>query len=264
MTLRKAPEDVPDWQLERFVLGELAHEESEAIKQALDEREDMRARLAALERSNVEILARHPPSAVAAQVRARLGNGSRATKTKRTRLVLTLAASVAAVTSGIALRSVARAPGNGGDVTRVKGLEPQLLLFRKGPASQVEQLPEGSVARDHDLVQVAYQAAGRRYGVVVSIDGRGVVTRHLPPAGEHAAFLKAGAPVPLPDAYELDDAPGFERFYLVTADEEFPVEMVVAAVRDRQTSGARAGEDPLDLPPVMEQSSFVLRKEPQR
>jgi hypothetical protein len=32
-------------------------------------------------------------------------------------------------------------------------------------------------------VQLAYQAAGRHFGAIVSIDGRGVVTRHLPAAG---------------------------------------------------------------------------------
>ena len=59
----------------------------------------------------------------------------------------------------------------------------------------------------------------------------------------------------LAQAYELDDAPGFERFYLVTADEPFAVESVVDATR-------RAGADgPLDLPAAMDQSSVVLEKE---
>jgi hypothetical protein len=61
--------------------------------------------------------------------------------------------------------------------------------------------------------------------------------------------------VPLPQAYELDDAPAFERFYMVTADEPFAVETVVDAIR-------RAGADGrLDLPAAMDQSSVVLEKE---
>ena len=50
-----------------------------------------------------------------------------------------------------------------------------------------------------DLLRVGYTGAGRAYGVILSIDGRGVVTRHLPPIGDRAAPLEArrrGAPRP--------------------------------------------------------------------
>jgi len=61
--------------------------------------------------------------------------------------------------------------------------------------------------------------------------------------------------VPLTEAYELDDAPGFERFYLVAADETFAVETVVDAVRRAGTDGQ------LDLPASMEQDSLAIEKE---
>jgi hypothetical protein len=116
------------------------------------------------------------------------------------------------------------------------------------------------------VVQIAYQAAGRRYGVVVSIDGRGRVTRHLPRTGDRAAPLRAGAPVPLPEAYRLDDAPGFERFFLVTSDAPFSVELVVRAA-ERLYGGdpdpARTGTH-LDLPGGLGQARFELRKEVSR
>jgi hypothetical protein len=65
--------------------------------------------------------------------------------------------------------------------------------------------------------------------------------------------------VALPEAYELDDAPGFEQFYLVAADDPFPVGQVLEAVRRRHAGGDGGGR--LDLPASMDQSSFVLRKE---
>jgi len=69
-------------------------------------------------------------------------------------------------------------PGDGpGD--RVKGLEPTLLLFRKTPEGS-EPLKDGAAARAGDLIRIGYRAAGQRWGVIVSVDGRGVVTRHLP------------------------------------------------------------------------------------
>jgi hypothetical protein len=51
--------------------------------------------------------------------------------------------------------------------TRIKGLRPHLGVFRQTPAG-VEALADGSLARDGDLVQLTYQAAGRRFGVILS------------------------------------------------------------------------------------------------
>ena len=254
-------EDVPDWRLERYLLQELGAEESEALRRRLGESAELRERLLDLERSNAEILAAHPPAQVAARVQARMGRAPAFTRRTRSRQVLAMAAGLFLVAGAAGWRALWRDPVAGPDQTRVKGLGPQLLLFRKSAAG-VERLSEDSPARDHDLVQVAYQAAGRRYGVVVSIDGRGVVTRHLPAAGEGAAALQNGPPVALPSAYELDDAPGFERFYLVAADEPFPVGRVLEAVRRRYAGGADDGR--LELPPSMDQYSFVLRKESAR
>ena len=92
------------------------------------------------------------------------------------------------------------------------------------------------------------------------------MTRHLPKTGAQAAALQAGPPVPLAEAYKLDDAPDFERFYLVTADEPFTVDAVIAAVRRRYDGLAEStpAGDRLDLPESFGQFSLVLRKESSR
>jgi hypothetical protein len=250
-------EDVADWRLERLLLQELGPEESDALRRRLGEA-GLGERLAELERSNAEILAAHPASHVGTEVWARV-RGQRAAAARR-RQALAVAASLAVAVGAAGWTMLRRVPAAvPADQTRVKGLAPQLLLFRKSGASGVERLIEGSPAHDHDLVQVAYHAAGRRYGVVVSIDGRGVITRHLPTAGAEAAPLQNGPPVALAEAYELDDAPGFEQFYLVAADEPFAVGQVLEAVRRRHAGGAGGGR--LDLPPSMDQFGFELRKE---
>ena len=66
--------------------------------------------------------------------------------------------------------------------------------------------------------------------------------------------------MPLAASYELDDAPGFERFVLVTADAPFAVATVL---RGRAPAAAQP-DGRLDLPESMDQFSFVLRKEPHR
>jgi len=257
------PTRITDSQLERYRLGELPADEHAHVTRALAEDAAARERLESLRADDARTLAEHPPRMVAAAIRSRLDRAREADARRPARsLARTLIPllGAAAVAAGIFALLPARPDATTG--TRLKGLEPKLIVFRKAPTG-AEALSPAAAARADEVVQIAYQAAGHRYGVVVSIDGRGRVTRHLPLAGERAAALETGAPVPLPEAYRLDDAPGFERFFLVTADTPFSVELVVRAAQrlyggdaDPAHTGTR-----LELPPGLAQSRFELRKE---
>ena len=123
--------------------------------------------------------------------------------------------------------------------TRIKGgeQEPRLLVFRK-LASGAERLGDGALARNGDLVQLAYRSGGLQYGAILSVDGRGTVTQHLPTTGTRAVPLAAQDTLDV--AYELDDAPRWERFYLVAADRRFGL----AAVKTKLAAGDVAlGDD---------------------
>jgi len=113
---------------------------------------------------------------------------------------------------------------------------------------------------DGDLIRIGYRAAGRRYGAILSADGRGTVTLHLPPRGQEAVALKNGPTVLLDQAYELDDAPRWERFYLVTGDAPFSLAPVLEAAREAATSAASASPAALRLPPRLDQAVFSLEK----
>jgi hypothetical protein len=198
---------------------------------------------------------------VAARIRERLALESPARSTFRLNPLLATAA------AAVSLLAVIPAVLDRRPVpeTRIKGLSPSLLVFKES-AGRPEPMPSSSMVRADEVVQLAYQAAGKRYGVVVSIDGRGHVTRHLPKAGEEAARLGSGGPVALSEAYRLDDAPGFERFFLVTSDAPFPVDTVVRAAERLYGGGpdpARTGTR-LDLPANLDQFRFELRKEGSR
>jgi len=249
-------DEIADWQLERYRLGELPPELHERVRRAAEADARVRTRLEALAASDTRVLAEHVPRVVAAGIRERLRPAPRSRPVSFLPL-----ASAAAVLVGL----WALVPRPDVPETRLKGLQPSLLVFRQADAG-AEPLRPAAVAHPDDVVQLAYQAADRRYGVVVSIDGRGRVTRHLPLIGEMAAPLRGGAPVPLPEAYRLDDAPGFERFFLVAADQPFPVDEVVRAT-ERVWGGtadpARTGTR-LALPPGYVQFRFELRKESSR
>jgi hypothetical protein len=252
---------VSELTLERYRLGELPAAEMRAVREALAADAGLRERLAAIESSDLEILAAQPPAAFAASVERRIHSETAPGPTPARpwwspapawALALGLVAA-----SLLLLRGDLPAPHAGGD--RAKGGAPSLLLFRQGPGGAAERLDPGAVAHARDVMQLAYHAAGHRYGVIVSIDGRGVVTRHLPPSGDEAAALQAGGPALLPTAYRLDDAPRLERFYLVTADAPFAVTPVLTAARGAAADPVSA--DRLPLPAPFAQASFLLRKD---
>ena len=63
---------VPDWLLERLARGELSPERAAEVRRRLEAEGDAgMARLAALEQSDQDILAEHPPAVVAAEIRRR-------------------------------------------------------------------------------------------------------------------------------------------------------------------------------------------------
>jgi hypothetical protein len=250
---------VPDWLLERYRLGELAAAEQRQVEHTLAQAE-LQARLEALDRSSDSVLREHPPAAIVEAVRRARPRGAAGRGRRRRRLVPLAAVVVTASVAGLLIGRSPTPTEPEPDVTRVKGITPYLLLYRKA-APEAERLAPAALVRQHDVVQLAYQAGGRRYGVIVSMDGRGVLTRHLPVSGAEAVPLTAGAPVPLAQSYELDDAPGFERFVLVAADQPFAVSTVEAALRRQHAArGAGGDERRLDLPDSMDQFSLVIRK----
>ena len=266
MTSDVLADGVQDWLLERYRLDELPEAERRQVQEALARDAGLRERLDDLDLSSEALLRQHPPTQLVAAVRDRTRSGVERAMRPALRGWTPLAATAVVTASlvGMALWYPWPAARQDADVTRVKGIAPYLLLYRKA-ATEVERLPSAALARPHDVVQLAYQAGARRYGVILSVDGRGVVTRHLPVHGTQSAPLTSGRPVALTQSYELDDAPGFERFMLVTADEPFTVTVVEDALRRQHASlGAAANERRLDLPDSMDQFSLVVKKEPSR
>lgn len=253
---------VPQLLLEKLALGELAPEDAARVKRRLEFEDGGLARLDELRRSNEEILLTHPPRAIAPEIRRRAG-----TKLAKRAGFLLLAPVLAAAGAALML---GRAPPEdvhlsalgvetAGDL-RTKGDTPVLRIYRHTNGGN-ERLQPGASVRPGDLLQVAYVAMGSGYGVVFSVDGRGSVTLHHPrQAGQPQALLKAGE-VLLPQAYELDDAPSFERFFIV-GSQDAPVDLdaVLAGARQMAQDPDRAQGAFLTLPDGLEQYSITLRK----
>ena len=251
---------VPDLYLERYALGELPEDERGQIERLLALDPALRGRLDALESSDAEIARQYPPALMDERIRARARGGSRRAVARRRRSPAWLAPALAAAAVVLAVgASVLRPPARVDDV-RLKGGEAELVVFRRTAAGS-ERLGPGARAVRGDLIRVGYRAAGRPYGAILSTDGNGNVTQHLPRSGGRAAPLETGGTVLLDFSYELDDAPRWERFYLVTGDEPFDLEAVRQAARDVAAVGSEATAPLLEIPADLEQSIFTLAKE---
>jgi hypothetical protein len=269
----------PPWLLERLAQGEL--DDAEVT--------DLRARLAAegrsldeeldrIRESDRQILARLPRETMGTAIRRRAAAEAESGSRSRVRMLFPPLALAGAL--GLAI-VVARGFGNNGiggpvanrasddEVTIIKGdlpRSPQLLVYRqrsgRTAAAASELLSDGASGARGDLLQLAYNKAPEGlYGVLISIDGAGKVTQHLPEEGaSQAPPLTSLRELRLPSAYELDDAPGFERFVLVTTAQPFALAVVLDAANALARNRGAARTQPLPLAPSFRQTSLLLNK----
>jgi hypothetical protein len=252
----------PEWLVERLYAGDLPPDQAAQVRARLEAEEGGLARLEALAKDDAAMRAAHPPGPVLAEIRRRAGAAAPRWRARRGFLLLApTLAGVAAAALLVVKLGVAPGPGVRDEGERVKGNGPRLAVARERPGLDAEPLGPGARARAGDVLQLSYLSAGRPYGVVLSIDGRGAVTRHWPESGDSAAPLEAGGAVPLAHAYILDDAPTFERFFLVTGNTAFAIQVPLEAARRLAASGA-ARAAPLGLPAGLDQTTLLLEKLP--
>jgi hypothetical protein len=257
--MTKPESKTPEWLIERLALGELDEKAAADVRARLAaEGRSADAEVAAIAASNKEILETLPPARIAAAVRGRAAAGRKSRWLMFAPLALAGAAAVALVG-----RPTRQPDSIDVGYEGIKG-NTKVLVYRRG-AEKNERLSEGARATRGDLLQLAYKAgAGEaftaEFGALLSIDGRGHVTVHWPEgdAGTSARLSHKGE-IKLPSAYELDDAPAFERFFFVTSDAPFAMAPVLDAAR-ALASRPDARTSALSLPSKLFQTSLTLDK----
>jgi hypothetical protein len=259
--------DVPALLVEQLALSELDEQAAARVRAALGSNDA----LARIEASNREVLADYPPERVAAEIRRKLElSGKPAPSHAWIPWLLAPTMVAAAALVWISVRDepttlathVEILDDGAPEQTRIKGgVEPHLVIDRRTAAGH-ERLVADQIVRPGDLLQVSYVPAGRRHGVIVSLDGANAVTLHHPEAPGVTPALGEGSEIPLAHSYELDDAPGFERFVFVTRDGVPPtVDEVMRAAERLAEDPTRARSAPLQLAgPGWQQHSIMLRK----
>jgi anti-sigma-K factor RskA len=272
-------EIISEYYLERYVLGELPSEDAEKIYRLASTQPEIQNALEEIVSSNRDILSLYPASTVKANLLARVEEvqGRPAEvgwfiKTFSLRRILYISSAVAAalVFFILILPSLKKETGTipsdlGDDFSLVKGIQSidlsktQLLIFRKDK-DKVEILKDGMQASTGDLLQLAYVAAKEPYGMILSIDGRRSVTLHFPEEKGASTELMLNKRALLANAIKLDDAPSFERFFLITSGSPVDVDDILKKAENLAKIPERAKQMELDLPDSIKQYSVLILK----
>ena len=267
--------------MERKIFPELVFEQIAAgeieAPQALLEDELARQKLKQIEQSNREILMSYPPSIVAKSIEDRLmaadghaggsmsdpfinGTNRRRGFTNLRGAALLAAAAIVVILASVLPGVLDRSEPVLSDAIRLKGLDPSINIYRQVGSEATRLAPDERVG-ENDLLQIAYNAAGKGFGAILSIDGRGIVTLHYPYEASDLPELDTEGEIALQYSYRLDDAPGFERFFFLTSDRLFDIALIIDAAEFLAETEERGRQGELTLPDTIEQFSLVLSKE---
>ena len=246
---------ISDFKLERYLLGELPEKEMRDFQERELSDEIFAARVREMREQGKRFVAENPFEALEAKMDAA---DEAADGNVISGLWLKVAAALVialGVFSMVALnRNVETYSGesatmevamaNVDDGTRIKGMSASLEVWKKTGDSAVQMVNLGD-ASEGDEIQLRYRVPQKCFGMLFSMDGNGTVTMHMGD-GNNAIELEPGKMTTLPFAYKLDNAPKFEKFFLLTSQNSFAID-----VDNFDKSLKQAG---------VESVSFTLRK----
>ncbi|HSQ40888.1 MAG TPA: hypothetical protein VLM37_01260 [Fibrobacteraceae bacterium] len=237
---------VPQWKLERYLLGELPQKDLDQIRKMLETDPLLRSRLENLQTDTQQFRERHLSLGLESwDVAASKPAPFQKHKIWRGRGWALAAAALVALTAPIGFFSMqSDKPAKNSmqivalsleDETRTKGLHDRLELWLKD-GDGVALLKEGVKLRQGELIQIFFQVEKKGYAAILSLDGRGHWTTHFPEMGGSAQMVESGKPGFLPFSYQLDDAPRYEVFWLLTCDQPFSVDSLTGILATQSDS----------------------------
>ncbi len=150
-------------------------------------------------------------------------------------------------------------------VDRVKGVvnennhNSRLMIYRKNN-DDVDLLTKGSLLKASDLIQLAYFSRKDSYGVIFSVDSKGLISLHYPISEKNSSKLIIRKKTFLSRAFELDDTPGFEKFYFISSNREINVSILIKNVKNILKIKNLSDESKLKLEEDLNQYSMIFNK----
>ncbi len=289
---------IPDIYIEQYLLGELPENLCREIEDLILKDPEMLERINRIKQSNNDILSAYPAASMAESIRTKIdaGENSRCSYDKILTMegnkqlpeksfslaelfkktvkplrnfslrpyplaaasALAMIIAVLLIMPGIREANYLRTDYEQG--IRIKGLDSRLLLYRmKG--TEIEELKNNETARAGDVIQIGYIAAGNyKHGVILSIDGRGTVTLHLPDSSRPEKEIVTNRRILLDKSYELDDSPSFERFILILSAGPLNTDDMIKKAKKLAISGKDAVNGLIDAGGDTVEFSLIIKK----
>ncbi len=226
---------ISDFKLERYLLGELSEKEMRELQERELSDEIFAARVAEMRLQGKRFVAENPFVALEAKMTAAEQSANDEHNVVSVMWLKVAAALVIALgvfsmvllnrnvetfDSKDAAMQVAMADVDDG--TRIKGMQVSLEVWKKTGDSAVQMVNLGD-AHEGDEIQLRYRVPQKCFGMLFSMDGNGTITMHMG-EGNKAIELEPGKMTTLPFAYKLDNAPKFEKFFLLTSQNSFEID----------------------------------------
>lgn len=258
--------DISDLKLEKYVLGELPETEQKALDNMMKSDTSLAARYKSILASNTDIFSNYPPEGVTLQIQWKYNREKARDKKKKKVFAIRSFSLAGAFLSLFILFFMFIPPGRlpfyssrENEVVRVKG-EAAMKIYRKTTRG-AQLLSSGTSVKSGSVYQIKYFAAEYKYGTIFSIDGNGYLTLHFPGSRSGALLLDQGSEEALSESFQLDNAPGFERFFFVTSMEPFNLFDVLEQGYELAENPVLAKTKLLQLPEYFKQQTFILLKE---
>lgn len=142
---------------------------------------------------------------------------------------------------------------------RIKGqyAKPEIILYKQA-SEKAELLKDKENVQSGDLIQIAFNPGGRKYCLIFSIDGNSQITNHLSVNEESQVLCEVENKHSLLNfSYELDDAPDYELFVMITSDECLDLTKQIEKLAGKNIRYIRNGKY---LPSSAEITTVLLKK----
>jgi len=217
-------------------------------------KQEVEASLAEIKKSDQKILTEYTPELMRAKIEEKMQKKNDRKKVDNKIIFIRYAQFAAAaivlcaimIPAGLRIKSNASLTNSTPAATenvRIKGSantenynykDPKLNLYRQD-GSKITCLNNGAFAKSGDVIQITYNAGNKEYGVIFSVDGNGNITRHFPEDSWQAQpLLHRNDEIPLDFSYELDNAPDFECFIMVTSKKQFNLDDLEDKIKNKK------------------------------
>ena len=234
------------------ILEEIKNSELDAKNYySLYGKENIETELDKLKKSDEEILNEYSVQAMRAAVAGKLArNAINSTKSASQAKILHFPASriISYAAAAVLLAAIiipagiknSKLASHSTPTERVKGnaitasdSAPSINLYRQ-KGREIQALNNGDFAKPGDVIQITYNAGSDEYGIIFSVDGNGNITRHFPETGwEAAQLIHRSDETPLDFSYELDNAPDFECFIMVSSKNKFSLDDIENQIENK-------------------------------